>query len=658
MLHLLRAGTIGVVSLLAMLGSPLATAGMTQSADDPWPRSIDLGGGTTATLYQPQVESWVGNRLSFRSAVVVSEPRRTGEDSGAVWATAVTRVDRVSRLVVLDELNFARAALPSLSERGTAYLNALQAQLQAVPQTIALDRLQASLGAAHTFKHAGLAVQNTPPRILVSDAPARMVTIAGAPVLQPVAGTSFERVINTRALILRDARSYYLLVGDGWMTAETLDGRWYPAERVPPALDRIAVTLGPRVDPLVSGVARAAHDGMPKVFVTQTPAALVVFDGEPVLEPIAGTTLLRAANTTSNVIVDIVSGHHYLLLSGRWFRAPGLNGPWTYVSSRALPRDFAAIPADEPAAVVLASVAGTQQAQQALIDDATPQTATVPRVNGASFTAEFDGHPQYRPIAGTALSYVANSPTPIIRVEGRRYFALKAGVWFEAPSVFGAWAVAASVPDVIYTVPTSSPLHHVTYVRVYSASSQVVEVGYTQGYVGSVVTPEGVVVHGSGYVYPSWIGNTYFPAPMTYGAAARWRDDLAPNIYAQWGGAVYTGLRGYRYLASSAPRATLIESYAAAVADNDHYADVNGTVWRSRGGSCEKQGGRGWEHAAPEQCAWASSEREARASGAQRFERHRARDGVDGFAEGRPAADAMSAGNSQVGALRGRSTAP
>jgi len=56
-----------------------------------------------------------------------------------------------------------------------------------------------------------------------------------------------------------------------------------------------------------------------------------------------------------------------------------------------------------------------------------------------------------------------------------------------AASVFATfahrpWVVAASVPAVIYTIPASSPLHYVTYVRIYEATPQVVYVGYTPGY--------------------------------------------------------------------------------------------------------------------------------------------------------------------------------
>ena len=59
----------------------------------------------------------------------------------------------------------------------------------------------------------------------------------------------------------------------------------------------------------------------------------------------------------------------------------------------------------------------------------------------------------------------------------------------------GPWAVAASVPAVIYAIPPSSPVHYVTYVRVYAATPQVVYVGYTPGYTGTIVSVDGVVVY-------------------------------------------------------------------------------------------------------------------------------------------------------------------
>jgi hypothetical protein len=169
---------------------------------------------------------------------------------------------------------------------------------------------------------------------------------------------------------------------------------------------------------------------------------------------------------------------------------------------------------------VLPTVAGTPQAQEALISNSIPQTATVPLKNGPSFTPSFDGAPQYSPVEGTTLSYVVNASVPLIRVSADAYYAVTAGVWFTATQVTGPWRIATSVPSVVYTIPTSSPIHYVTYVRIYEATPTVVYVGYTPGYMGTVVSLYGTVVYGTGYAYNPWIGSLWYPPPYTYGVAA------------------------------------------------------------------------------------------------------------------------------------------
>ena len=85
----------------------------------------------------------------------------------------------------------------------------------------------------------------------------------------------------------------------------------------------------------------------------------------------------------------------------------------------------------------------------------------------------------------------------------------------------GPWAVAAAVPSVIYSIPPSSPLFFVTYVRVYSATPTTVVDGYAPGYMGTVVSTDDVVVYGTGYAYTPYIdGSVWYPPPVTYGYAA------------------------------------------------------------------------------------------------------------------------------------------
>src|SRR5262249_37002259 len=159
-----------------------------------------------------------------------------------------------------------------------------------------------------------------------------------------------------------------------------------------------------------------------------------------------------------------------------------LAGPWTHVAGKDLPPDFAKIPDESAKENVKASVPGTPQAQEAVIANGIPETAAIRRSDAKLPTPHYDGTPQLKPIDGTPLFYVVNSPLPVIQVSPSSYYVLQNGVWFTGPSLQGPWSVAVSVPAVVYTIPPSSPLHYVTYVYVYRATPSVVYVGYTPGY--------------------------------------------------------------------------------------------------------------------------------------------------------------------------------
>ncbi len=171
------------------------------------------------------------------------------------------------------------------------------------------------------------------------------------------------------------------------------------------------------------------------------PTELIVTQGEPNYVPIDGTQLLYASNTTGHVFKHIGDQQTYLLVTGRWFRAASPAGPWTHVPGKDLPPDFAKIPEENPKENVKASVPGTPQAQEAVIANSLPETAAIKRADAKLPAPKYDGAPQLKGIEGTTLSYVANSPLPVIQVSPTSYYALENGVWFVAPAprVRGPW---------------------------------------------------------------------------------------------------------------------------------------------------------------------------------------------------------------------------
>ena len=121
---------------------------------------------------------------------------------------------------------------------------------------------------------------------------------------------------------------------------------------------------------------------MPKVIVTDTPAEMILFEGEPALQDVPKTSLQWASNTESDVFFDKAGKQWYVLLSGRWFRAPKLDGPWTFATPD-LPADFQNIPEDAPYYAVRRPCPARRKAAEARLKASIPTTA---RVEAGSIT--------------------------------------------------------------------------------------------------------------------------------------------------------------------------------------------------------------------------------------------------------------------------------
>jgi hypothetical protein len=491
-----------------------------------WPQVL-TSGDTRLTVYQPQLDSWDGYTLLARAAV-----EATGKDGkstyGIVQFSAHTLVDKATRWVALDQYTITKADFPDNASEASAWIAALKQDAGKRTKTLSLDQLEAAVGViAAEHKSSSEPLENTPPTIVSSEVPALLVYIDGEPAYRPVDGTSLQRVINTRPLLLKDAQGkHYLHVFDGWMVADKLGGQYAPLPSPSAELEkaRKAAIQSRQVD-LLTGqsdpkdkIPSLAKPPVPQIYIATVPTELIVTDGAPQWQPIQGTRLLYVTNTTGHIFKEIGDQDSYVLISGRWFRASDMQGPWTFTPANQLPADFANIPDDSPKENVKASVAGTPQAREAAIAASIPQTSAIKKSQVKMSAPQFDGEPQLKAISGTPLQYVVNSPMPIIMVDAKSWYAVENGVWFVATSVQGPWTVATSVPAVIYSIAPSSPMHYVTYVKVYEASGDTVVVGYTPGYQGSTIDPvSGVVVYGTGYPYTPWVGTVWYGPPVTYG---------------------------------------------------------------------------------------------------------------------------------------------
>src|SRR5262249_56649841 len=137
-----------------------------QPPADPWPREVTIS-TAQALIYQPQINSWSGNILDFRTAIALKPAGSQTQTFGVVSGTARTEVDRGSRLVNLEDFSVTEIKFPTLPDNGLSYLSELKRALPSAMATISLNRLEASLTSSPTVKSRPVPVSDTPPAVLV-----------------------------------------------------------------------------------------------------------------------------------------------------------------------------------------------------------------------------------------------------------------------------------------------------------------------------------------------------------------------------------------------------------------------------------------------------------------------------------------------------------
>lgn len=480
----------------------------------PWPLDIPHGIGVI-TLYQPQLEKLDGTTLTGRAAASYLANGKSEDERifGALWFTAVLDIDRENDVAKTRSLTITKLVTPKgekTTDDGTAAKKAIQDAVIAKGLEIDLDRLIATLedpavGTPTEFN-------TKPPRILIRQEPTVLVVVDGDPQQRDLDGV--KRVVNTPAFLALDANGAWWLRGENdWLTATAMDGPWtLPANSPPPSVVEAAKKAG-----FTTAMARASDAKSPQVIVATTPTELVVFTGKPVFAPIGDGSLLSATNTEETALVEVATGSQWLLLAGRWFRADKLSddAAWALVTPDKLPAAFAKIPATPEWHEVRVAVAGTPEADDAVVQQQIPQTARIPRT--ASITVTFDGAPKWVKVTNLAVDYAQNSADAVFRIPGPLYYACRDGVWYESKDPGMPFTVATSVPDALRHLPADCPWHNCSYVYVYESTPQYVWCGYTPGYLGWYHW-YGCPIYGTGYPYPGWYGPVViYPRPITWG---------------------------------------------------------------------------------------------------------------------------------------------
>ena len=237
-----------------------------------------------------------------------------------------------------------------------------------------------------------------------------VVPMDGLPVYRPVEKTDLERVLNTRALILR-AKSGQLLsalvrrLRAGREPGRTLDrpgkspvrGQARPKSQAVKA--KQVDLLAGQENPATKEETLPQINAAPRTLHSIRAHGADRHPGRASVDAHTGHKFILCQQHGVACLQGPPSQKNYLLISGRWFRPASFDGPWEFVPGAALPKDFAAIPDDSPKENVKASVPGTRQSLEAAIANGIPNTVKVDRKKATMDPApEYEGPPRLAPI--------------------------------------------------------------------------------------------------------------------------------------------------------------------------------------------------------------------------------------------------------------------
>ena len=496
-------------------------------AEGSWPKEIKTA-KSTIVIYQPQPDSMKGDHLYTRAAISFTTPKIIAPVFGAVWSDSRFSTDRESGKCTIFDIKILNVRFPGIDTidptKVQHFKKILEEEAAKWEMEFSLDELKSSLALNKVAAGKSADFKNDPPEIIYEKQNSVLVLFDNDPVFKESGTSGLKRAINTPFLVLQDVKdnSYYLFGADYWYkSSDPVKSPWKNIPKPPSNVAKYFDELKKQFDYSDPNALKAENKqsgnktaGAPNIVVRTKPSELIQSKGEPKYAPIQGTQLLYMTNTDDNIFMTIDKNQYFILISGRWYQSSVIAGPWSFIDSENLPPDFARIPEGSEKDIVLASIAGTNAAKDAVMDAQIPQTAAVDR-KSAKCEVKYDGDPKFEKIKGTSLARGMNTSSTVLLFD-KTYYVCDNAVWFIGHGPTGPWVVATSIPDEIQKIPPEDPSYNVKYVYIYDVQPDVVYIGYTPGYTGCYIYGT-TVVYGTGWAYPPFYGPYYYPRPVTYG---------------------------------------------------------------------------------------------------------------------------------------------
>jgi hypothetical protein len=277
--------------------------------------------------------------------------------------------------------------------------------------------------------------------------------------LTPAAGKQVIGVVSIAANTEVNAENHTVLLSDVRVTKtyfpELDPARAQQMDQLVRSFPKPGATMVISLDRLVAAVdksklpppkAVAVKNDPPPIFVSDSPAVLLLVEGDPVKAKVKGTNIEAIANANWPLFFD--NNQYYAAVNNKWLSSASLNGPWTSIST--LPKEMLKIPQDPHFAAMKSAIPPQ------------PPSETTLKIFYSTRPAEviiFRGQPVYAQVPTTSLVYATNTESDVfVYSPTSTYYYLTAGRWFSSPSLQGPWTFASvSLPPDFARIPQSSP---------------------------------------------------------------------------------------------------------------------------------------------------------------------------------------------------------
>ena len=516
--------------LLVLIAGVARAAAITP---DPWPREFTTPKGNTAVMYQPQFETFKGDTISGRAAISVLKKGETAPKFGVIFFTASVSVDRDDRSVEIRRIKVSRVRFPNITpEKEKTFAGIVEAEVPKWNLVISYDRVIENVKVAEREKKSAQGLKNDPPKVLFAEEPTVLVTLDGEPQLRDVEGAPAEArrqhgpvhgsrhaqqpllPLGGQEVVVRGARR------EGAVARDRRPARRHRGPRragrrgaEEERQGRARRTTAPRRR------TRRRSSSPPSRPSSSSPRASLPSSPSRERGRISSRWRTRRATSSSTCRRRTTTRSCPAAGSGAR-RSPA--EAWTYVPPDSLPATFAKIPPDSDIGDMRASVPGTDEAEDAVLDAQIPQTTAVKRAD-AKLDVQYDGEPKFVGIEGTKTEYAINTPTSVLRIRRPLLRVRQRGVVRRgladgpvAPRGLGSqrttWSrFRRACPSTTSSTCADLRLHARRGVR-----------GLHAGLRGRYPW-DGTVVWGTGWYYRPWIGPTFWwPRPYTWGFHAHY----------------------------------------------------------------------------------------------------------------------------------------